>query len=330
MVVDKSGMYEVLEKLNEQITSGQKLASNIKINQKPKSICIAGMGGSAIGGYILQQYMEEKSQVPVFVVENYKLPEHVTPESFLFVISYSGNTEETLEAFLDAKRRKIPMICISNGGKLKEMAHQNQVNFLELNDYPQPRLSIIEQFFCLQKIMENSGFINKEGEHIKKLTDHLKKDTLQQTAEQVAQKTGNLTPLIYASQKVMVAARVWKICMNENAKSPAFFNYFPALSHNEFQGFEHGAQAYHIIIINTDEENPKMMKRINVTKEMLEQKGAKITNLQITGECYLSKLISALTLGLWTAYFLAIKKGIDPSPVIMVEEFKKKLSGAKQ
>lgn len=325
MVLDKSGMYEVLENVHEQITNGWMLAREHKISNNPSNICILGMGGSALGGYLLQQYLEQKSPIPVFVIENYQLPEYITKESFVFIISYSGNTEETIDAFLEAKRRKIPMICVSVGGKLKKAALSEKIPHITLNQTIQPRLSVFEQFFVMLKVLQNSNIVQKEDEHVNKLIKNIKESKTQKIGEALAEKIHEKTPMIYSSQKLFASARVWKACFNENAKTPAFTNYFPALNHNEFESYEYGTEGKYMIIMNTNDELAKMQKRINLTKEFLEKRGAKITQLAISGDSYLTKLMSATLLGEWTAYFLAIKKGIDPSPVTMVEEFKKKL-----
>ena len=66
---------------------------------------IAGMGGSAIGGDVVRLLLSSYNNIPITVSRNYNLPSWVDENSLVICSSYSGNTEETLSSFDDAKNK---------------------------------------------------------------------------------------------------------------------------------------------------------------------------------------------------------------------------------
>ena len=102
---DKSNMINVIESIPEQIAEAIKLAKDVKVTDPVKRIMVAGMGGSAVSGDILKAYLRDK--IDVTVNKDYSLPELAGKETLLFIVSYSGNTEETISAFRTAQRKNM-------------------------------------------------------------------------------------------------------------------------------------------------------------------------------------------------------------------------------
>ncbi len=132
-------------------------------------------------------------------------------------------------------------------------------------------------------------------------------------------------PIIYSSQKYKTLAYIWKIKFNENSKIPAFWNYFPELNHNEMVGYTNPNKILHILILKDRDDHPKIIKRMGLTAELLKKKSVKVEFIEIAGKNIWEKILNNLILADWTSYYLAILKSADPTPVLMVEEFKKKL-----
>ena len=139
MGYDKQNMLDKLDNFRNQVEEAFKLAKKAKLpkinKKKISNIIICGMGGSAAGGLLLQSFVKD---VPVFVNRNYDLPKYVDKNSLVFCVSYSGNTEETLSAYNEAKKRKATVIAVTSGGKLAE----KEKNAIIIPGGYQPRIAL--------------------------------------------------------------------------------------------------------------------------------------------------------------------------------------------
>jgi len=106
---------------------------------------------------------------------------------------------------------------------------------------------------------------------------------------------------------------------------PLFYNVYPEWNHNELVGYTKLNADYHVIIIKDDEEFDRIRKRIKITKNIIKESGAGVSELVVKGENMLTKLISAVSIGDWTAYHLAQNYGVDPWPVKVIEKLKEEL-----
>ena len=138
----------------------------------------------------------------------------------------------------------------------------------------------------------------------------------------LAKKLVGKTPIIYAGTRFKSIANIWKIKINENAKTPAFWNYFPELNHNEMVGFTNPQAKFFFVMLLDSEDHPQNIKRFAVMKDLMTKKGMEGEIVEVIGNNVFEKVFSALCLGDWTSYYLALEYGIDPTPVDMVEEFK--------
>ncbi len=321
--VDKSNMINILENIPEQIAEAIKLAKDIKVTEPVKRIMVAGMGGSAVSGDILKAYLKDK--IDVTVNKDYSLPELTGKETLLFVVSYSGNTEETVSAFRTAQRKNISMIVITTGGKLEELSKISKIPCVIIPKGFQPRAALAYLFFPMLTVLYNSHFIDNPAEDIKNTIKALKNPKFKERAEDLAERLVEKVPLIYSSERMGVVAYRWKTQFNENAKIHAFCHVFPELNHNELVGYGNIKAGYHVVIIKDDEDHIRVKKRMDITKRLISESGINVTEMVIKGECFLTKLFSAIYLGDLTSYYLALKYGTDPTPVDVIEELKKEL-----
>lgn len=322
--IDKENMYALLESLPDHIKEGWALAGDIKFKDINK-IILTGMGGSALSGEILRTYLSDELKITLEVNKDYTLPKYTDEKTLVIVSSYSGNTEEPVEAFREANRKGCKIIMISSGGKVKELAKQMHKEFIELPRGLPPRMSYVLIFFALLKIFQNSGLIENKVEEVKKALTTLKKDIYKKKAEELAEKIYGKIPIIYASKRLYAVAYKWKINFNENSKIHSFCNYFPELNHNEMVGYTKINGNYFIIIIRDDYDDAKIKKRMDITKKIIQEKKCHALDIDLAGLSFLAKIFATIYLGDWTSYFLAIKNNEDPTPVDLVEDFKKKL-----
>jgi glucose/mannose-6-phosphate isomerase len=323
-VFDKLGMYEILENIYTQAEKGCELGHDISVSKPVNSIFIAAVGGSAMPGYILNQYMKD-SKIPISVIEDYNLPEFANRESLVFAISYTGSQEETISMYKDALKKGCQIITISAGGKLKEISSFNKTKHVNLPGGLLARLAYPYSFFPILKILENSNIIGEQGDYIKKTIKILRHNRFEDITENIAEKIVEKTPLIYASSKYEVVAKKWKLNFNENTEIQSFYNVFPSALHNEISGFAKKNSEFYILLIKGDDEDVRLAKKVLILKDILKELGIPVTEVGLTGECYLAKIFSALLIGDWLSYNLAIKRNVDPSSRRIIEELEKRM-----
>src|SRR3989338_805201 len=323
--IDKSNMGGFLDRFQEQIVEGYKIGSKVDLQGRFDNIVICGMGGSALGGRILKSYLGNK--IPVVIVDDYTIPNFVNSKSLVFVSSYSGNTEETLECYKQAMEKKLNVVVFSNGGKLAELATQNKTPFVKIPTCPQPRLSYGYQFFSMLKILDNLGMVKVNKQEIDNIAVFIgiQKEKIKSRANELAKRLVGKIPAVYGSKNMEAAAYKWKINFNENCKCPAFYNIFPEHNHNELNGLLKNGGNLHLIFLKNKDDNPRVRKRMDIVKKIAEESKIDTTALEAEGNGFLERVIWTIYLGDWTSYFLALEYGVDPTPVELVEKFKKLL-----
>jgi glucose/mannose-6-phosphate isomerase len=313
----------------EHIEEGQRIASQTIIPDAAQiqHITFVGMGGSLNSAFLLKTYLENigcKKQINL--VRDYTIPSYISKKGFLFVISYSGNTAETLEAYRQAYREGYKLMVITAGGKLKEYAEKNGAPLLLLPKGYQPRHTVYHMFGVILQILQNSGVIEKHQEMIAEAIRILHKPIFEDMGKNIAEKLDNKIPVIYATPKLSGVNQRWKICFNENTKIHAFYNDIPELNHNEINGYVTKQGNFHVIFLVDEEEQKWHKQRVSATKQIVKEYGCTTTEIAVKGPSYLARLLSAVCIGDWTSYYYAQKFGMDPAKVEVIEKFKKMLN----
>ena len=323
-VFDKSGMYEILESMHEQVMSGYELAKTINIDPKISNVVICGVGGSIIAGHILKQYLKNY-KFPIFVVEDFELPSFVDKYSLVFILSYTGNSEESIHMYKDALKRDSQIICIGAGGKLRAIATNYNTKYILTPNIGPSRLAYAYMFFPMLKILENSRLIEEQSDNVKRVINSLKKNKYDDVTENIADKLKGKIPIIYSSKNYEAVSLKWKLNFNENSEMIAFSNVFPSAMHNEIACFSNNKHLFYVLLVKSEDDDYHLKKKNNIVKEILREEGIPVTEIAITGDCYLVRLFTAIFIGDFLSYHLAIKRGIDPTPTRIVEELKKRM-----
>jgi glucose/mannose-6-phosphate isomerase len=339
---DTKGMFQSLATLAGQCTtacwdlSGEMALPGV---EAVSNVVVTGLGGSAIGGDLLRVYCSGRCSVPVVVNRDYMMPEFVGKDTLVFAVSYSGNTEETLSAYQDARQRGAAIIVLTTGGKLKEMADRDGFTVIPVPGGISPRSASGFLFIPTLRIMEKLGFLSGIEDEVKMLVEHLKilYENLRpevpvdkNSAKQMALKLYNKIPVIWGSSGTTeVVAQRWKGQINENAKAPAYWNVFPELNHNELVGFrfpETLLKSLHVVILRDDIDHPRVKKRIEITKNVISKAVAGITDVRASGGSPLARTYSLIYSGDYTSLYLACLYGIDPGPVEVIDYLKNQLA----
>lgn len=318
-------MDEAIKTFNKQFEYQPEIINGDKLVMK-KGVILAGMGGSALAPALLSIC---NPMFKLIIHRGYGLPA-CTPDDLLDYIliasSYSGNTEEVIDAFQTAQKYNIPVAVISTGGKLLEMAKAAGVAYVQLPTVGlQPREALGYSLKGFLKLIGDEGSLAM----ISKLAASLRPDILMHKGEEIAKKLEGQVPLIYSSELNKPLAYIWKIKFNETAKTPAFTNYFPELNHNEMIGFDGKAESlelnkkFHFIFIKDKADHPRITLRMEVMQKVFEGRGMQVEVVEIEGEDLAEKVFSNVVLADWVAYSLALYYGVNPNSVPMVEDFKK-------
>jgi len=289
-------------------------------------IVILGMGGSGFIGDLLKVYRSDYP-IDVHVVKGYSLPKYVDKNCLVFAISYSGNTEETISAYRSAIRRGCNVISISSGGKLEELSKMHKIPHIRVLSGIQPRLSTPLLFIPILHVLSDLKIIEPQEKIIESTVKSLKaaSETVENAGKDLAGKLKGKIPIIYASSKMFCLAEKWKTDINENAKTHCFYNMFPEFNHNEICGYTNPNGNFHVVIISDTDDHEKVKKRINVFKKTLKPYGVPVNELAIKGDNLLTRLLSTIWMGFYVSYYLAIEYETDPTPVEIIEKFKKQL-----
>ncbi|MEK6942599.1 MAG: bifunctional phosphoglucose/phosphomannose isomerase [Nanoarchaeota archaeon] len=321
MPTDASNMIKVLEGFSNQCKTAFELTKGMAVTGKVDKIVVAGMGGSAVGGDLLKSYMHD-SKIPVFVVKDYSLPGFVDENTLVFCVSYSGNTEETLSVFDAATKKKAKIVVITSGGDLGAKAKKA----IKIPSGLQPRASLGYLFLPMLGVLANSRIIELNEKEIKEMIDVLSNtEDFKKKGEELAKKIKGKTPIVYASDLFAPVAYRWKTQLNENSKSPAFSHVFPELNHNELVGYQTMSKDKFIAIYIKDEfDHERIKKRMMITKEITSNR-VDVEEVSTKGNSLLARMFSGIYYGDFASYYLALLNNIDPSPVNVIENLKKKL-----
>lgn len=337
--IDPDDFYKLLadfpSQLRQAVEIGQKFAW-AKKDSRPANVVVAGLGGSAIGADLARSFLARELAVPLHIIRHYRLPEYVGPQTLFFASSYSGNTEETLEAFDQASKKGAQIICLTTGGKLAARASGLPVITIP-SGYP-PRAALGFSFVPLLLALGKAGLIRDYAPEILRLAGFLEKEIGnwerevpkgKNEAKKLAAALYGKIPLVYAGSDFLEAAAVrWKGQICENAKQLAFFNFFPEFNHNELVGFgvlKHLTGKLAAVFLQDKDDHPRVSLRMQIVEDILKRKKIPVRRIASKGETVVERMFFTILFGDFVSYYLAILNGVNPRPVEVIDYLKGRL-----
>nr|MDO8109781.1 bifunctional phosphoglucose/phosphomannose isomerase [Candidatus Sigynarchaeota archaeon] len=346
---DMLGIVERSPKFLEWCLQAFELDKKASIEKKIKSfipkhvtgIFISGMGGSAISGDIIFDWLKDRIKIPIVITREYRLPAFIDKSWLGFFLSYSGNTEETLSTYVDAKQRGIKCIGITSGGLLEEYLGKTGDLCLKVPNGYQPRAAMLYLFTTLAIAVANCNFLEKQA-----LIDDLQESlsvliTLSakyaknvpfkdNPAKQHAAAIHGTAIIVYGFDCYQSVARRFKSQFNENGKNPSYFDVFSELCHNESVGWEidnNIARNFSCIFLRDPaQESEPITVRIEFTKRIVASKAKAILELLPAGKSKLARMLSLMYMADFTSTYLALLNGSDPTPVKFIQGLKDELA----
>jgi glucose/mannose-6-phosphate isomerase len=334
-------MHNIIFNLPEQIKDASQIPIKIK---KPRgidyrNIVIAGMGGSGIGGDILRSLLLPSLKIPVITIKDYRLPGFVTKNTLFLAVSYSGNTEETLEAFNSARQIGCHIIAITSGGMLSIYCEKYKIDCIEIPSGISSRCAIgylfIPQLLSLSKLGLIRHMDQDIEETVKTLTHNRKK--YENFARVFAPKLSERLPLVYSTSPLFVpVATRWQTQFNENAEIISHTNVLPELDHNEIMGMSDINPLfplYYLFLIDPNSHSRNLL-RVKLTLEIMksrflrtpQQKYFEYRKFLPDGKSDLARIFSLIMQGDLTSLYLAHIRGVAPETITAIDELKKKLN----
>ncbi len=303
---------------------------------KIENVVLSGMGGSALAGLLSETW--PGYNVPFELSRNYDIPHYVNKNTLFIASSYSGNTEESLEALSKAEEAGAQIVVLAGGGKLSEIAAEKNYPLLTIPKVEQPRFAVLFALKAYVTILEHAGLVQASSadETMKKASTFLEQASTKWTADtpasknpakQLALELAGSSIVAYSGPRLFPAAYKWKISFNENAKNVAWCNQYPEFNHNEFMGWSsHPTQKpYKVIELRSNMEHERIQKRFEVTEKLLSGRRPSPQVVEVQGNTILEQLLWAVAFGDFVSIYVALLNGIDPSPVDLIEKFKKEL-----
>lgn len=338
--LDPKGMYKLTTEFPAQCVRALEIAKGTDLGSLARpvsSVVLTGLGGSAAGGDFTRALFEAHAKVPFTVNRDYHLASFVGPDTLVFAVSYSGNTEETLSAYADAKRRGAQIVVVTNGGKLAEAAKADGYPTVIIPAGQPPRTALGYLLIPVVYACEKFGLIPAQDYAATfallekcvadwSLEVPFESNPTKQLAETLF---GNLSVLYGLGSWQAIVANRWKGQINENSKNMAFPNAFPELNHNEILGWvgagKQGVKKWIAVYLEDGSESAKLQARARVTAELIKDV-ATVVRVQARGEALLEKMLSLTLFGDFVSLYLAALNEVDPENIDSINVLKAELA----
>ena len=293
--------------------------------QAYEQVLVCGMGGSSLGAELLQAWLELSTSLVIY--RDYDLPKTVPKKTLVIAISYSGTTEETLAAAKSALKQQLPLVVITTGGPLSELARRNKFPVVSLPKGLLPRLSVGAQIGALYSVLVKAGVVPADEEAvIEAAAEIAQTKDIEKIGQRLAKKIGMRIPLIYGSSRNLAVLRSWKIKFNETAKAQAFWQALPEADHNAINALPDGGSRFCLVTLVDQQDHPRVQKRLELTAKIAVSQGLTHLPESLVGSSRLSRLLFGLWLGDWVALALADMRQVDPAATPIIEQLKQDLA----
>jgi glucose/mannose-6-phosphate isomerase len=325
-------MFDLIEGFPRQLLHAIELTRSFQLKKhrhQIHNIIISGLGGSGIGGHAVIELAAKELQVPVVVNNSYHLPHFASQHTLIVLSSYSGNTEEIIHVGKEVKAKHLEAICITSGGKLKELADSFGWQSLLIPPGMPPRAgfgySVLFQLFIFQQ----QGLISSEFVSKAQITADLltrEQQEIKNLAQQVAANVKHKFIALFADQWFHSLVVRAKQQLNENSKSLCWANVFPEMNHNELVAWRGNKENLSILFFRSTWENQRNQHRIAFSKEIIKGTGADVIELFAKGNSHFEQYFYHTHLTDWISFYLAEQQQFDPMEIDVLNQLKTYLS----
>jgi glucose/mannose-6-phosphate isomerase len=295
-------------------------------------LVVCGMGGSAIGGDLAAAALGDRLNYPLTTVRGYELPAWTPPDRTILCSSYSGDTEETLACYEAAEALGVRRVVATTGGSLTEIARRDGTPVIGLPAGLQPRAAVGYMVAVAVEAAALAGTAPQIKTEIDSSAAHLEaeREPLARLAAKITEGLEGSVPVVYGADLTAPVAYRWKTQLNENAKAPAFSHELPEADHNEIVGWD-GASGqgsgtpFSAVFLEDRDQHPRVRQRVELTAKLVEPHAQRVTRIESVGETRTERLLWTVMLGDLVSLCVAASRGVDPTPVAVIERLKDEL-----
>lgn len=339
--LDSQNFLQDIDTLPDQVAQAWSLAQSYQLPAEwrdVRHIVITGMGGSAIGGSLVQALAAPECPVPISVVRDYRLPAVNGPDTLVIGSSHSGNTEETLSAVQAALERGARVLVITRGGKLGALVEQRGLPVWRFEHTGQPRAAVGFSFMLVLGALVKLGLVADRSAEVAEAVTAMRGQqrqlranvpVVQNPAKRMAGQLMDRYAALFGADHMAPVARRWKGQINEVSKAWASFDELPEMDHNTVVGTLHPeslVSKFMMLFLRSAHDHPRNRLRAEVTREIFMTAGFNTDTIEGMGGSPLAHMLTALHFGDYTAFYLAVCYGVDPSPIPQIDYLKEQLA----
>lgn len=297
-----------------------------------REILVCGMGGSGIAGDYLNR-LADVHGARVTVHKGYGLPAWAgTIRPLVLLSSYSGSTEETLSAAEAAGAAGLPIVAVSSGGPLLELAADRDWPQLRVEAGLQPRAAFGWLLGAAVLAADAAGITPGLAADLAEgaaVADRIVADGGWSLAADLAEGLEHRIVAVYGATGLTApVANRWKTQLNENAKTPAWWSVLPELDHNEIVGWsgpDRLGRAVGVVTLHDREDADQIGRRFRLTRQVTDRDVAWVGSVRAQGESPLARMLSLTLVGDMVSVELAARYGVDPMEVAAIDDLKRQM-----
>jgi glucose/mannose-6-phosphate isomerase len=340
--LDPQDMLGQIDRLPDQLEQAWEIGQTAALPEwrGVQQVVVCGVGGSAIGADLLAAFAAPLAAAPIVVWRNYDLPAWVAGDSTLVIASsHSGNTEETLSGFDQARQRGARLLAVSTGGELGRRAQAAGVPFWRFEHSGQPRAAVGYSFGLLLAAAARLGIVPIESGAVAEAAAAMRAQAQQlrapvpavhNPAKRMAGQFVGRWPTVLGADLLAPVARRWRTQIAELAKAVAQFEELPEADHNMVAGVVNPEALFGqtmVVFLQATHNHPRNRRRVSATRDTLMVEGFNTDVVEAAGESRLAQQWTCLHFGDYTGYYLAMAYAVDPTPVEAIESFKGRMAG---
>jgi glucose/mannose-6-phosphate isomerase len=324
-------MKDLIKGFPAQLKDAVEIANKARLSPLKTAInnvIVCGLGGSGIGGTLAKEILFDEAIVPIEVLKSYSLPSYADEHTLVICSSYSGNTEETLECYSLAQKRKTKIVCITSGGALLELAKKDGNDFIVVPGGMPPRSCLGYSLTQLFHIFSHYQLAPQKTVDIQETAETLlrEQETIMHEAHLIAKKLTNKLPVIYSTALFEGIAIRLRQQLNENAKVLCWHHVVPEMNHNELVGWSQAYPNMAVILFKDKDENPRNRLRMEFCKKIFDKYAAEIIEIPSKGKSTIEKTLYWIHLGDWVSLFLSELRNVDAMDIKVIDNLKQELA----
>lgn len=322
-------MDKLIAQFSAQLLEALEIANSIKI-ERPKNeinhLVISGLGGSGIGGDLTREFTVNELEIPLMVNKTYQIPNFINKNTVVIISSYSGNTEETVEAMKLAVAKGAHVIGLTSGGAIAEYCSKNQLDCVMVPpNSPSPRACLGYSVVLQLGILRELGLIGDSFKSSIKATAALfdaEDAAVRKLGYEMALKLKGKRPILYCADNNEAVALRWRQQIAENSKQLSWHHVVPEMNHNELVGWRDENDQLAVIWLRNKEDYSRTQIRMDINQEIT----TKYTKNQMVvwskGSSAIERAFYLIYVGDWMSYYLSQERGMDTIEVDVIDYLK--------